>query len=392
MKIKRIDTYFFDPGVSKNLLFCRVEAEDGTYGWGESYVTVGKEKVVDQYIQAIAPYMIGRDVHNIRHTWQVLYDDFAMRRKALDMLCAWSAIEIACWDIVGKRANLPVYQLLGGPMREKIKLYANGWWFGAKTIDDLAQRALGVRDQGYTALKFDPIPGAWRNFISQEDEDKTIDCVRAVREAVGPDVDLLIDGHRRLAPYHALRIVERLAEFNIGWYEEPCPPENIDLTVEFRRSLKKASGIPIVTGEALYMQEDFLPVLEKRAADILNPDTCAAGGISGMLDIATMARPYAIGISPHNYNSSLVGLAATVHVSALMSNFVIAEQFVNLIPPCDEIASQKLTIKDGWVDLPTAPGLGVDIDIDKLKKHPFRPMKGFPIPDYTQEFPRQKTT
>lgn len=390
MKITNVETFFLDPGVAKNLLFVRVDTDEGIHGWGEAYVTVGKEKVVQQYLLAMAPYLVGRSVYNIRHNWQVFYDEFTTRRAAVDFLSAWSSVEIACWDIIGKKAGLPLYNLLGGPVREKIRIYANGWWHGLKTIDEVVESAVKTVNMGYSAIKWDPMPGPWRNFISQEDEDYGVRCVKEVRDAVGPDVELLIDGHRRLAPFHALRVVERMAEYNIAWYEEPCPPDNIDLTVEFRNKMDRSRGVPVVTGEALYTPENFLPVLEKRAADILNPDTCAAGGISGMLDIANMARPHAVAISPHNYNGTLMGLAATVHFSAVITNFTIAECFINLIPACEEVAAQKLTIKDGWVDLPTAPGLGVDVDLDKLAKRPFRPMKGKPMRDYVEEFPKQK--
>lgn len=389
MKIARIQTYFLHPGVAKNLLLCRVETEDGHYGWGEAYVTAGKEKVVNQYLLAMAPQLIGRSVFNIRHTAQVLVDEFTTRRVSVDFLCAWSAIEIASWDIIGKKAGMPVYNLLGGAVRERIRVYANGWWHGAKSIEETVERALKVKAAGYTALKWDPMRGPWRNFISKEDEDYAVANVKAVREALGPDMDLLIDGHRRLAPFHAIRIVERLAEYNIAWYEEPSPPENLELTAEFRRSLDKAKGVPVVTGECLYTMEAFLPVIEKRAADILNPDTCAAGGISGMLDIANMARPHAIAISPHNYNSAIVGLAATVHFSAVITNFTIAECFINLIPACEEVASKGLVIKDGWVDLPTEPGLGVDIDLDRLAARPFKDIPGKPMRHYWEEFPRK---
>lgn len=388
MKIARIETFLFDPGTAKNLLFCRVETESGLHGWGEAYVTPGKERVLEHLLQDMAKYMIGRSAFNIRHTGQVIFEDFAMRRVSLDLLSAWSAIEIAMWDIVAKHAGLPLYNLLGGASRERVKVYANGWSSGIETIEQNLERALKVKAMGFTGLKWDPFPGPWRNFIHREDEDHVVRYVRMMRETLGPDFTLLVEVHRRLAPMHAIRIGRRIAEFDIGWYEEPCLCDNIELVAEVRRALP----MPIVTGEAIYSKEGFAQALAARAADIINPDICNCGGISAMLDIAAMAQPHAVAIAPHNYNSTLVGLAATVQLSAMIPNFWIAEFFVNLQPACDEIAVRPLTLSDSFIDLPTTPGHGIDIDVQRLKAHPFRDMGtrlGKGLRSYTEEFPRK---
>ncbi|THF65256.1 mandelate racemase/muconate lactonizing enzyme family protein [Pseudothauera rhizosphaerae] len=385
MKIARIETFLFHPGSGKNLLFVRIETESGLHGWGEAYVSVNKEKVVAEYLQAMTPYLIGRSAFAIRHSGQVMFDDFAIRRSSVDFLCAWSAVELALWDIVGKKAGLPLYNLLGGPSREAVRVYANGWWYGASGIDQSVERALAVKAQGYTALKWDPFPGPWRTFVTQAEEDYAVDHVRAMRAALGPEVDLLIDAHRRVAPFHAARVARRIAEFGVYCYEEPCLSDNLDLVAEVRRQIP----VPVVTGETLYTLEDFKEVFERRAADIINPDICAVGGLTAMLDIASAARPHAVAVSPHNYNSSIVGLAATVHLSALIPNFTIAELFVNLQPACDEIVVEPLRVADGYVELPTAPGLGVDIDRERLLAHPYKafPHKG--VRQYWEEFPRK---
>jgi len=216
MKIARIETFILGTGSSKDLLFCRVETEDGLYGWGEAYVTHGKEKVVADCIEAMAPHVIGRSAFNIRHTGQIMFDDFAIRRISLELMAAWSAIEIASWDIIGKRAGLPVYNLIGGASRERVRVYANGWSRGT-TIEEGIERGLKVKAMGFTAAKFDPFPGPWRSFVDRRDEDFAIDYVRAMRQALGPDFELLIEAHRRFAPAHAIRIGHRLAEFGIDW-------------------------------------------------------------------------------------------------------------------------------------------------------------------------------
>ncbi|NYT77751.1 mandelate racemase/muconate lactonizing enzyme family protein [Alcaligenaceae bacterium] len=385
MKIERVETFLFHPESGKNLLFCRIETDDGTYGWGEAYVGVKKEKVVAEYINSMTPHVVGRSPYNIRHLAQIMFDDFAIRRTSVEMLCAFSAIELALWDIVGKLAKQPVHNLLGGAVREKIRVYANGWWYGANTIDSIVAKAVEACELGYTAVKWDPFPGPWRTYVSQAEENYAVECVRAMREALGPNVDLLIDAHRRVAPHHAVRIANRIEEFNIFCYEEPCLSDNIDLVAEVRNKI----NIPVVTGETLYTKEQFTQALNKRAADILNPDICAVGGLQQMLDIAALAHPHAVAISPHNYNSPLVGLAATVHFSALITNFTIAEVFINLSNACEGITKQGLNIENGWVDIPTAPGWGIDIDVEMLKEKPYKAFPHRDMRQYWEEFPRK---
>ena len=384
MKIARIESFILGTGSSKDLLFCRVETEDGAHGWGEGYVTAGKETVIAECVRAMAPHVIGRSVFNIRHTGQIMFEDFAIRRGSMELLSAWSAIEIAWWDIIGKLCGQPVYNLLGGPSRERVRIYANGW-AGRSTIEEGVERGRKIMAMGFTAAKFDPFPGPWRSYVDRKDEDFAIDYVRAMREALGPDFEILVEAHRRFAPQHAIRIGRRLAEFNIDWYEEPCLADNLALLKEVRAAVP----IPIVTGEALYTKEQFAACLSERAADILNPDICAIGGISALMDISVMAQPHAVVMSPHNYNSPLIGMAATVHVSAVIPNFRITEYFVNFEGICREIATQGLTVKDGWIELPTAPGLGIDVDAEKLRAHPHGEATAKGFRQYWEEYPKK---
>jgi galactonate dehydratase len=250
----------------------------------------------------------------------------------------------------------------------------------------MVQRALEVKAMGFTAAKFDPFPGPWRTYVDTDVEDQAIQTVRAMRMALGDDFEILIEAHRRFSASHAIRIGQRLAEFNINWYEEPCLSDNIELLTEVRRALP---NIPIVTGEALYTKEAFFHALERRAADVLNPDICAIGGISAMLDIAAMAQPQAVVMAPHNYNSVLMGFAATTHVCATIPNFRIAEYFVNFVDACGAVATSMITVKDGWAELPTAPGLGVDLDIAWLRKHPYKGFSQQPLTLISEEYPRR---
>jgi len=384
MNITSIEPFLLHPGSGKNLLLCRVETEDGQHGWGEAYVTRGKEEVIAECLRCMAPSVIGRSAYSIRHTGQVLFDDFAIRRASMELLSAWSAIEIALWDILGKRTGQPVYNLLGGRSRERVRVYANGWSHGT-AIEDTVASALRLKQEGFTAAKLDPFPGPWRTHVDPKDEDFAINFVGRVRDAVGPDFDLLIEAHRRFSPSHAIRIGRRMLDLGITWYEEPCLSDNIELVAEVRRAVP----IPIVTGEAMYSKESFFHALERRAADILNPDICAIGGITAMLDIAAMAQPQAVVMAPHNYNSVLAGFAATVHVCAVIPNFRIAEYFVNFRDACSAVANRQIKVEDGWAELPDAPGLGIDIDADRLRARPYTTLRGPKLSEYWEEYPRK---
>ena len=253
--------------------------------------------------------------------------------------------------------------------RDKIRVYANGWSGGNPTPESLAERASEVIEAGFTALKFDPIPGRWRTYVGKEVEDAAVENVRAVREAVGPDVDILVEMHRRLAPMHAVRIAREIEQYRPFWYEEPILAENIPALASVRQKI----NIPVVTGEELYTKFEFREVFERQAADILNPDVCNVGGILELKEIAAMAEPYFVVISPHNFNSTTVGLAATIQVSAAIPNFLITEYFVNLEELGNDIAKTPFQVQNGYIQLPDTPGLGINLDEERLSAYPYQP-------------------
>jgi galactonate dehydratase len=189
-------------------------------------------------------------------------------------------------------------------------VYANGWGDGGKDPHRTAARALEILEMGFTALKWDPFPNPWREYIDKDQEKAAIDGVRIMRETVGPDIDLLIESHRRLAPANAVRVANAIAEYNPFWFEEPTSARNLDALAEIRSKI----SIPVMTGEELYTKSEFRQVFEKRAADIINPDVCNVGGILELKEIAAMAEPSLVVVSPHNYNSTMMGLAATVPI------------------------------------------------------------------------------
>ncbi|HSB49435.1 MAG TPA: mandelate racemase/muconate lactonizing enzyme family protein [Burkholderiales bacterium] len=369
MKITSIKSYSVHPGWRKNLIFVKVETDAGLHGWGEAYSQYDRDPAVMAHLDALGRYCSGRSPFDIKHFTQVAFDDYAQRRGSVELFCAISGIEQALWDIVGKSCKQPVYNLLGGRCRDRIRVYANGWSYQLKEPADYARAAEKVVQQGFDALKLDPLPSPWRTWIPKEQEERAVRVVKAVRDAVGPKVDILIDQHRRLAPMHAIRLDKRLAEFGLYWMEESCQAEFPDELARIRNE----TGLPMVIGEATYTKTGFRPLLEKRAADILNPDVACVGGILELKEIAAMAEPYLVAMSPHNYNSTLVALAATVHASAVMPNFLITEYFLPFVDFCDRLSPNQLKPKGGYIELPTAPGLGVDVDEEALKRHPGKP-------------------
>ena len=366
MKITAVKSFPVHPGWRKNLIFVKVETDSGIYGWGEAYSQYDRDTAVMAQLNALGPYLTGRSPFDIKHFTQFAFDDYAARRGSVELWCAISGIEQALWDIVGKACGQPVYNLLGGKYREKIRVYANGWSYGVKEPDEYARAAEKVVKAGFTAMKFDPLPAPWRTYIPKEHEKHAIRVVKAIRDAVGPDVDLLIEQHRRLAPMHAIRLDKQLAEFDLYWMEESCQAEYPDELALIRREI----GVPMVIGEATYTKTGFRPLLEKRSADILNPDVACVGGILELKEIAAMAESFLVAMSPHNYNSTLVALASTVHASATMPNFIITEYFLPFVDFCDKISPNQLKPKNGYIELPTSPGLGVDVDEEALKKFP----------------------
>jgi len=313
-------------------------------------------------------YLVGRDPFAIKHFTTTMYLDWAGKRGSMEFYCALSGLEQALWDIVGKATAQPVYNLIGGPCRERIRVYANGWGGGARTPEAIGAAAAEVVARGFTALKFDPFPGPWREIIGRAEEREAVARVRAVREAVGPDVDILVEVHRRLGPVPAARVAAALAPYDPFWYEEPVSSRQLGALVEARRRI----DLPLVAGEELYTKLDFRPLFESGAVDIINPDVCNCGGILELKEIGAMAEPYAVAVAPHNYNSTTVGLAATVHVAACMPNFLITEYFVNWEEVGASIARPPLVARDGYIELPTTPGLGLELDEDALLARGYR--------------------
>jgi len=356
-------TYSKDPDIviKKNMLLVKVETDEGIIGWGEANTMADRELCINQHVASLSRYLLGKNPFHIKKFTEMVWHIFAERRGAVDLFCAMSGIEQALWDIVGKSLDTPVYNLFGGPLRDKIWVYGTGWTRGYKTPEDLAQRAVEVVKLGFTAIKFYP-------FMNEYEMKPAVENVRAVREAVGPDIELLIDVHRRPDPLKAIRGAKMMEEFDLFWWEEPIPSENLDVMAEIRNSI----NLPVVTGECLYTKFDFREVLEKRAADILNPEISSCGGILQLREISTMAEPYHVLIAPHNYNSSSMSLAASLQVCAVIPNFLILEYGVHFSELGDAIAMNPFKVENGYIRLPTTPGLGLEINEEALGNYSFK--------------------
>lgn len=385
MKVTGVKTFLVQPPGVKPVCFVKVETDAGLYGWGECYTVTAHERALERLVQDLGAYLIGRDPLHIKHFTGALYRDVAIKRGSLDFYCAISGLEIALWDIAGKHFDTPVYNLLGGPCRGRIRVYGQlvGDSGGLTGAAGLARRAQNTVALGYSALKFDPFPGPWQTWVERDIEREAVARVAAVREAVGPEVDVLIEVHRRLAPRHAIHVGRAIERYDPFWFEEPTPAENLDATAEVRRKI----NIPVVVGEALYTKHDFREAFEKRAMDIVNPDICNVGGLLEMKEIAAMAEAFAVAVAPHGNNSTTVGLAASLQVAAGIPNFLIMEYFVGWERYADELAVNPLRVQDGYISLPEAPGIGIDLDESALARYPYSGPRRTSLPHPHDERP-----
>ena len=375
MKITDITTHLVHPGRGKNWLFVKVQTDEGIHGWGEAYTQADRDRAIELHVQHLGNYLEGRSPFDIKHFSHWAYHDYGGKRGAMELYCAMSAIDHALWDICGKATGQPVYNLLGGKCRDRVRVYANGWGGGGSPAE-IAEKARQVVDRGFTALKFDPFPGRWRTIIDRSVEVEAVERVRAVREAVGPNIEILVEVHRRLSPLHAIRVAREMEPYRPFWYEEPVSSRDPNGLAEAKRGI----NLPVVTGEELYTKAEFRDIFEKRATDIINPDVCNCGGILELKEIAAMAEVYHVAVSPHNYNSTTLGLAATLHASATMPNFLITEYFVNFEEIGREIASPAFEVEDSHITLPETPGLGIDLDEAALAKRPYQQFKPRTMP------------
>lgn len=364
MKVIDLETYLCHC-YRTNWVFCRVLTDEGTYGVGEGTLEYREQTLVTA-ITELKRSLIGRDPHAIEAFWHDTYRDTYFRGGPV-LMSALSAVEMALWDIKGKTLGVPVWQLLGGQVRDRIPCYANGWFAPARTPDEFAAKAKETVANGFRGLKWDPFGTAWLT-LERSALREAVRCVRAVTEAVGPDVDILIEGHGRFNVPTSIRVAHALEEFDICWFEEPLPPENLEGLAEVKRRVR----VPIAAGERLYNRYQYREFLRLGCADFVQPDVSHAGGIAEMRHIAAMAESHHLPFCPHN-PSGPVANAATLQLAACTPNFAFLETMTSDVPWRSEIARECVRFEHGCMTIPSTPGLGVDIVPAAIAEHPYHP-------------------
>jgi galactonate dehydratase len=363
MRITGVRTYLVG-NPWKNWLFVRVDTDEGLHGVGEGTLNAFSA-TVETAIHELEEAWLGLDPTNVELLLQRMVRDVYTEGGQIHMT-AVAAIEIACWDILGKAAGRPVHELLGGRLRDRVRAYANGWYRTERTPEAFAERARDVIARGYTALKFDPFGAAYR-VQDPVDEDLSIDIVAAVREVVGPQVDLMIEGHDRFSVSTALRIADRLAEHRPAWFEEPVPHQNIGSMVEVARR----SPVPVATGESLTSLQQFAELLRHDAVHILQPEPLFVGGIWRTRQVAALADAHYGVVAPHNAQGPVCG-AVSAQLGACIPNFYVQETFDEFNASWTrQIVDRPVVPVDGYVEVSTAPGLGIDLDWERLAAHPY---------------------
>jgi len=282
-------------------------------------------------------------------------------------MSALSAVECALWDILGKSLGVPVYQLLGGKVNDKVRIYVNGWFAGAKTPKEFGEKAKIAVQRGVTAMKWDPFGKSYLE-ISNKDLNTAIECISEVRDAVGKDVDLLIEGHGRFDVPTGIKIAKEIEQFSPMFFEEPVPPDNL----EALKAVRDKSPVAISAGERLYTTKEFKELLEMRAADYIQPDVSHAGGIMQLKKIAAMAEAHYVPFAPHN-PSGPVANAATLQIAACCPNFSILEIMYSDVTWRADVTNESLKYENGHIEIPNRPGIGIEINEDECLKHPYQP-------------------
>lgn len=363
MKITEIKTIYVD-----RYLFVQVKTDEGISGLGESGAW-GYLEASGAAVETFKRYLIGQDPLRIEHHWQYMYRWTHFRGAAI--MGAISAIDIALWDIMGKYFGVPCYQLMGGKTRDKARVYYHV--FG-DTKEKLIQGCIDAKNQGFTAV------GHLTPFLDESHDvpffkthvDKMRDAIETVgryREAVGKDVDLCVEIHRRLAPAEAIVLARGIEEFHPFFYEDPILPDNFDAMALVAQNIH----IPIATGERIHTIYEFEALLRRGAVQYVRPDVCLAGGLTHSKKIAALAEAHHVGVVPHNPLSP-VSTAACIQLAACIPNFALQEYPLGEgEPPKSEIVKSALRLENGFLIIPDAPGIGIELAEDAAERHPYKP-------------------
>ena len=357
MKITRIEQFFPRP----RMRLVKITTNNGLVGWGETTLE-GKPKSTVAAVEELAEYLIGKDPLRIEHHWQHIYRS-AFFRGGNVLMTALAGIDQALWDIAGKYYEVPTYQLLGGAVRDRIRVYAH---WGIEALSDTAKSSARSRldtlqKMGYTAFKSGP-SGKWRAHEPPAVIDAFVERAYLMREWVGPEVELCFDFHGKMTPGLAIEVCHELKGMRPMFVEEPVPQENVDAL----KLVSDAVSFPIATGERLLSRWEFREIFEKQAVSYIQPDGSHAGGITELKKIANMAEVYYMHIMPHCAIGP-VAFSACMQVDAVVPNFLVQEQIdVGL---GDGLLIEPWQVKDGHIELPTRPGLGFEIDSSQAERN-----------------------
>ena len=369
MRITEVKTFLVG-GSWRNWLIVKLETDEGIHGVGEATLE-GRSKTVETAVQELARYIVGKDPFAIERHFQEMYRR-AFYAGGEVLTSAISGVETALWDIKGKALGQPVYELLGGLTRDRIKLYANAWYDQGMSPEEFARAAKATVKLGAKGLKFNPWGGRpGIDFYRLENSilNTGVEAVSAIREAVGPDIALYIDCNGIFNTVgNAVRAGKAVEQFNISFFEEPVPHENFDAMAHVRSKV----DIPIAAGERLFTIFAFQRLLERGAADIVQPDMSHCGGMLEARKIAAIADSHYAAFAPHNPNGE-VSYASAVQMAACVPNFLALEHF----PPEPwrfDVCSNPMVVEDGWLEVPDRPGLGVEFNEEAALEHPYEPV------------------
>ena len=355
----------------RNWIFVKVETDQaGLFGWGEASLE-WKTRAVVGAIEDLAPMAIGEDPTRIEHLYQKLYRQSFWRVGVIGM-SAISGIEQACWDILGKSLNVPVYKLLGGAVRDRVRMYTHLGGGSMKAVYEsfdpgpVIDLARQVVERGYTAVKVVCVPYS-EPLMNVTYVKKFAGVIGKLREAVGDSVDIMIDFHGRTTPAMAVEYINAAAKFSPFFCEEPVPPENVAALAE----VKRAVSVPIATGERLVTRHQFREIFEQQACHVIQPDLCHCGGLLEGKKIAAMAETYLMGVAPHNPLGPVAN-AAALHFALSTPNFLIQEDMLTDVPWRWDVVQHSLETRDGYWLKAESPGLGISVNETEAAKHPFK--------------------
>ncbi|MGN6359890.1 MAG: galactonate dehydratase [Thermomicrobiales bacterium] len=346
----------------QNWHFIEIATDEGITGLGEASLE-GREQTVAAAVDEFARYLIGEDPGPIEHHWQRLHRH-GFWRGGVVLTSALSGIEQALWDIKGKALGVPVYELLGGPTRQRVRVYTH---CGGPTPEAAAEHARALVAQGFTALKFGTGrigPGVDERTMIR----RTAAMFEAVRAAVGPEVDLMLDNHGQFPPAQATALLRAIVPYNLFFFEEATPPDNVQALAKVAAA---RGDVPLATGERLFTRWEYRELLEQQIVDIVQPDICHAGGILELRKIAALAETYYVKVAPHNPNGP-VATAASVQLAATIPNFAILELALSQ-PHRDLVQREGPVVTNGYIELSRRPGLGIELDHDVIAAHPYAP-------------------